>query len=175
MTGYKVGFYAVTPAKYLHQFADEDDFRKDPTPDLSLYLPDCTVGAVSGEKFNVKGKDASKGKIGSKLAMSHEIAFKAHTHDDAVKWREVIASCAQGTDEVPNTPISPAGSAGAGFSPIQTEGLGHGQGQGVADGEKSAGAGGLASPAGVTSPGTVTSPVVGGQTTGTVETTPPKS
>ena len=56
LKGYSTGYYAVTPSKYLHQFKDDDDFRTDPTPELSLYLPDCTVGALSGEKFNVKGK-----------------------------------------------------------------------------------------------------------------------
>jgi hypothetical protein len=111
LTGYKTGFYAVTPAKYLHQFADDDDFRKDPTPELSLYLPDCTVGAVSDTKFNVKGKDASKGKVGSAFQMSHEIAFKAHTPADAQKWRDIIAQCATSTNELPNStltsPVSP--------------------------------------------------------------------
>ena len=106
ITGYKTGYYAVTPAKYLHQFADEDDFRKDPTPELSLYLPDCTVGAVADTKFNVKGKDSSKGKVGSAFQMSHEIAFKAHTAADAQKWRDIIAQCATGTNEMPDSALT---------------------------------------------------------------------
>ena len=130
LTGYKTGFYAVTPAKYLHQFADDDDFRKDPSPELSLYLPDCTVGAVSDTKFNVKGKDASKGKVGSAFQMSHEIAFKAHTHADAQKWRDVIAQCATGTNEAPDSalssPISPTYSAKH-PAPLQTENLPSGE------------------------------------------------
>ena len=160
LTGYKTGFYAVTPAKFLHQFADEDNFRKDPVPELSLYLPDCTVGAVSDTKFNVKGKDASKGKVGSAFQMSHEIAFKAHTASDAQQWRSIIASCATGTNEMPDSaltsPVSPTDSM-KGATPLQTQGLPAGESAGSAG------------------PGPVTS--AGGQTSGTVETpvTPAKS
>ena len=90
LSGFKTGYYVVTPAKYLHQYDDDDDFRKDPTPDLSLYLPDCVFGSPSGEKFNIKGKDISGGKVKSKMATSHEFNFKAHTPADAEKWWSVI-------------------------------------------------------------------------------------
>ena len=94
LKGYDTSYYVVTPSKYLHQFKDDDDFRSDPTPELSLYLPDCTIGGISGEKFNVKGKDMSKGKVGSAIAMSHELSFKAHTPADAEKWWSVIREAA---------------------------------------------------------------------------------
>ena len=163
LTGYKTGFYAVTPAKYLHQFDSEDDFRKDPSPELSLYLPDCTVGAAADTKFNVKGKDTSKGKVGSHFQMSHEISFKAHTAADAQKWREIIASCATGTNEAPDSavtsPVSPtAGENGPGALQIQNL---------PAEG------GAAATPA--SAGGNQTSPAPG-QTSGTVDnTTPTKS
>ena len=96
LKGYDTGYYVITPSKYLHQFNDDDDVRKDPTPELSLYLPDCTIGGINGEKFNIKGKDASKGKVGSAMAMSHELAFKAHTVADAEKWYAVIREAASG-------------------------------------------------------------------------------
>lgn len=67
--GYTSYYYVVTPSKFLHEFKTNDDTSKDPTPELSLYLPDCTVGDISGASFNIKGKDASKGKVGSALAM----------------------------------------------------------------------------------------------------------
>ncbi|KAK4549518.1 hypothetical protein LTR36_006515 [Oleoguttula mirabilis] len=104
---YDTGFYVVTPSKYLHEFKTDDDFAKDPTPENSLYLPDCLIGAVDGVKFNVKGKDASK-KLG--LSMSHEYAFKAHTPEDARRWHETISAVAgQTTSEVPemSAPSSP--------------------------------------------------------------------
>lgn len=104
---YDTAYYVVTPSKYLHEFKTDDDFSKDPTPENSLYLPDCLVGAVDGVKFNVKGKDASK-KLG--LSMSHEYAFKAHTPEDAKKWHDTISAVAgQTTNDLPETsaPSSP--------------------------------------------------------------------
>ena len=118
--GYKPAYYSVTPAGYFHQFADDDNFRKDPVPELSLYLPDCTVGAVNDTKFHIKGKDASKGKVGSALAMSHELSFKAHTPADAQKWHQVIARAAGGSSNEPppdsavTSPVSPTSASSAG-------------------------------------------------------------
>lgn len=90
-SGYSTGYYVVTPSKFLHEFKDNDNFRKDPTPELSIYLPDATIGSTNGEKFNVKGKDHSKG-IGAKLSGTSEIAFKAHSPADAQKWFQVSNS-----------------------------------------------------------------------------------
>ncbi|RMZ92028.1 hypothetical protein DV736_g741, partial [Chaetothyriales sp. CBS 134916] len=90
--GYKSGYYAVTPAGFLHQFKDNDNIHSDPTPEVSLYLPDCAIGAVDGVRFTIKGKDSSGSKLGNKMAVSAEWQFKAHTASDAAKWHEVIAS-----------------------------------------------------------------------------------
>ena len=108
LKGYSTYYYVITRSKYLHEFKDDDDVKKDPTPELSLYLPDCTVGGINGEKFNVKGKDTSKGKVGSTLAMSHELSFKAHTASDAEKWWNIIreaAGEANFTGSVPTSPV----------------------------------------------------------------------
>ncbi|KAL3422056.1 PH domain-containing protein [Phlyctema vagabunda] len=113
MGGYSTGYYVVTPSKFLHEFKDNDNFRKDPTPELSIYLPDAVIGSPSLEKFNVKGKDVSKG-LSSKLSGSSEIAFKAHSAIDAQKWFDVIKNAAGATGHAepfssePSTPISPA-------------------------------------------------------------------
>ena len=106
---YDTGYYVITPSRYMHEFKSDDDFAKDPTPETSLYLADCLIGAVDGTKFNIKGKDSSKGALGSKISRSHEYAFKAHTPDDARKWHDVIASVAGGDSaSAPNsTPSSP--------------------------------------------------------------------
>ena len=152
LTGYKTAQYVVTPSKYLHQFEDDDNFRKDPTPELCLYLPDCTIGAVSGEKFNIKGKDVSKGKVGTALAMNHEFAFKAHTPADAEKWWSVIMEASgSGTSSglVPspgNSPIESRNVSGHGppayqerqAPPLQTQGLAQGPGK-LSAGPQSAG------------------------------------
>ena len=115
LKGYDTGYYVVSPSKYLHEFKDDDDYKSDPTPVLSLYLPDCTVGAINGEKFNVKGKDTSKGKVGSAMTMSHELSFKAHTASDAEKWWTVIRDAAGEATVTGSSPISPVqgGSASA--------------------------------------------------------------
>lgn len=107
---YDTGYWVVTPSRYMHEYKTDDDFAKDPVPEVSLYLPDCTVGALDGTKFQIKGKDSSKGSLGSKLSMSHDYAFKAHTAQDAEKWYAAITSCAGVTSgELPDksAPASP--------------------------------------------------------------------
>ncbi|KAF2157190.1 PH domain-containing protein [Myriangium duriaei CBS 260.36] len=107
MKRYEPSYYAVTPSKFLHEFKTDDDLAKDPVPEISLYLPDCVIGALDGVKFQIKGKDASKGKVGSHFAMSHDFVFKAHTTEDAAKWYEIIKSVAgQTTNELPQTPVT---------------------------------------------------------------------
>ena len=141
MSGYSTGYYVVTPSKFLHEFKDNDNLRKDPVPELSIYLPDATIGATNGEKFNVKGKDVSKG-LSSKLSGTSELAFKAHTAADAQKWFEVIrAAAGAGPTEPytsePSTPVSPVekrqtqpptysedgAAAGKETAPLQTSGV----------------------------------------------------
>ncbi|KAK4643602.1 hypothetical protein QC761_406780 [Podospora bellae-mahoneyi] len=104
--GYSTGYYVVTPAKFLHEFKDDDNYRKDPTPELSIYLPDAIIGLPAGEKFNVKGKDKSGG-LGGKLSGSSELSFKAHSPAEAMKWFEVIKKVAGATPGSPTVP-SPA-------------------------------------------------------------------
>ncbi len=139
LKGYSTGYYAVTPSKYLHEFKDKDDIRKDPTPESSLYLPDCTIGATNGVQFNIKGKDASKGKISGALAMSHEFQFKAHTSVDADKWASIIREAAgptnyaTGSGSTPSSPLErkdtsgqsppPQYQQGKHVAPVQTQGL----------------------------------------------------
>lgn len=107
---YTTNYYVVTPSKFIHEFKTDDDFAKDPVPETSLYLPDCVVGALSDRKFNVKGKDVSKGKVGNTFSMSHEFQFKAHTPQAASQWWEIVRQAAgQTSSEIPegSTPTSP--------------------------------------------------------------------
>lgn len=135
LKGYSTGYFAVTPSKYLHEFKDDDDYRKDPTPDLSLYLPDCTIGALNGIQFNIRGKDASHGKVGSALATSHEIGFKAHSPADAERWWNIIRGISGGIGEFePSAPSSPVENRNVSdyqdhkaVPPVQTQGLPHNQ------------------------------------------------
>jgi len=106
--GYQTGYYVVTPSKFLHEFKDSDNLRNDPKPELSIYLPDATIGSPNGDKFNVKGKDRSKS-MSSKLVGSAELAFKAHTAADAERWFQVIRDVAgaAGPAKIEPTPASP--------------------------------------------------------------------
>jgi hypothetical protein len=106
---YTTNYYVVTASKFLHEFKSDDDFARDPAPETSLYLPDCVVGAIADRKFNIKGKDVSKGKVGNTFSMSHEFQFKAHTPSAANQWWEIIRQAAgQVTGEVPESmPTSP--------------------------------------------------------------------
>ncbi|KAJ5168771.1 uncharacterized protein N7482_004365 [Penicillium canariense] len=124
--GYSTGYYVVTPARYLHEFKDTDDFRKDPTPELSLYLPDCVVGAIDGVKFNVKGKDVSSGKVGNAFHTTTELSFKAHSARDAEKWWTVIKDCTRAptpasAGATSPTATSPDGSTSQNQPPVYAE------------------------------------------------------
>lgn len=112
--GYSAGYYVVTPSRFLHEFRDTDNFRKDPLPELSLYLPDATVTQPTGDKFTIKGKDRS-GTVGGKLTGTSELHFKAHSPDEAEKWfyiiRDVAAAAHPGDSasaSVSSLPTSPA-------------------------------------------------------------------
>ena len=101
---YDSAYWVITPSKFMHEFKTDDDFAKDPAPETSLYLPDCVVGALDGNKFAVKGKDVSGSSIGNKLAMSHEYSFRAHTPQDAQKWWEALrGATGSTTNELPTS------------------------------------------------------------------------
>ncbi|OCT46275.1 Cytoskeletal signaling protein slm1 [Cladophialophora carrionii] len=105
LKGYSSGYYAVTPAGYLHEYKDNENFHKEPTPEHSLYLPDCIIGAVDGPKFTIKGKDSSGSKFGQKMAITSDFQFKAHTNSDAQQWHSVIASFANSGGSLPTSPV----------------------------------------------------------------------
>ncbi|KAK9447298.1 uncharacterized protein V1518DRAFT_421872 [Limtongia smithiae] len=86
---YNSAYYVVTPGKFLHQFASKD-YVQNPDPELSLYLPDCNLGAAysaeSGKnKFKITGKD-----VLSTIGRKHTYEFKTATYEDLQKWWGVI-------------------------------------------------------------------------------------
>ncbi|RAK85376.1 PH domain protein [Aspergillus costaricaensis CBS 115574] len=107
LKGYSSGFYVVTPARYLHEFKDNDDLRRDPAPELSLYLPDCIIGAIDGSKFSVKGKDVSSGKVGNAFHTNTELSFKAANSNEAEKWWTVIKDATRAPTFASSTTTSP--------------------------------------------------------------------
>ena len=120
LKGYSTYYYVVTRSKYLHEFKDDDDIRKEPEPSMSFYLPDCTIGGINGEKFNIKGKDSSKGKLGSAMAMTSEFTFKAHTPADAEKWWNIVREAAgpgNFTGSAPSSPVESRNVSGQSVPP----------------------------------------------------------
>lgn len=91
--GTQTAYYVVTPSRFLHEFKDTDNIRRDPVPELSIYLPDAVIGAPNGDKFTIKGKDRGKS-MGSILAGSSELHFTAHSPDEAEKWFYIIRDVA---------------------------------------------------------------------------------
>jgi hypothetical protein len=168
-SGYSTGYFVVTPSGFLHEFKDNDNFRKDPVPELSIYLPEATIGTPNGPKFNVKGKDVSKG-LGAKLHGATEFAFKAHTAGDAEKWVQVIRSVAGNAPTEPSSssPTSPidakqtTGTLGGTEAPAK-----HGT-TGTLPAEEKAGAQPHLQTQGITGGETVASPVTATPTTATV-------
>jgi hypothetical protein len=151
--GYSTSYYVVTPSKFLHEFKDNDNVRTDPKPELSIYLPDAIIGAPSGEKFSVKGKDRSKS-MGSKLTGHAELQFKAHTPADAQKWFDVIRGVAGATGPAALASGTPTPTEEEKRLETQTGGAVGGHEAGVTGGET------VASP-------TTMSPVATNTTTGT--------
>lgn len=107
-----------SPREQSTNYKCHSNAAKDPVPELSIYLPEATIGTPSGEKFNVKGKDKSKS-MSSKLTGTSEISFKAHTAADAQRWFEVISKVAGANASTESTPASPV--VGSGDSPVMNE------------------------------------------------------
>ena len=106
MKGYSSGFYVVTPAGFLHGFKDNDDFKSDPSPDISLYIPDCTIGNFDGLKFSIKGKDVSGGSLS--IHMTSELHFKAHSKNDVEAWSNALTAVSTGKASAGSAPGTPA-------------------------------------------------------------------
>lgn len=118
---YEPSVYAITPAGFLHEFKSDDDMAKDPSPEMSLYLPDCTVGGINGNAFVVKGKD-----ISSKLSLSgtKEYEFRARSDQDAETWWRISREVSSGqvgaaramsprVADGPSSPLSPRAGMGS--------------------------------------------------------------
>lgn len=107
MRSYYASYYVLTPAGYLHEFKDQDssNYTKDSEPEMSLFLPECSIGALSTEnKFIISGKD-----MGSTLGRKHDFAFKCGSAEEAAKWHDALSRAAGvKTDDIPPpTPATP--------------------------------------------------------------------
>lgn len=90
---YKESFYVLTPAGYLHEYPSSD-LSKHPLPELSLFLPECTLGAPTNpharsHKFHIEGKKSIGGEVGQKsglFALDASYTFRARSHDEMLEW-----------------------------------------------------------------------------------------
>lgn len=90
---YKESFYILTPAGYLHEYPSSD-LSKHPNPELSLFLPECTLGAPTNpqsrsHKFHIEGKKSIGGDVGQKsglFALDASFTFRARSHDEMLEW-----------------------------------------------------------------------------------------
>ncbi|GAA5836661.1 hypothetical protein JCM9279_000457 [Rhodotorula babjevae] len=90
---YKESFYILTPAGYLHEYPSSD-LSKHPNPELSLFLPECTLGAPTNpqarsHKFHIDGKKSIGGDVGQKsglFALDTSFTFRARSHDEMLEW-----------------------------------------------------------------------------------------
>ncbi|KAH9812153.1 hypothetical protein DFH28DRAFT_1130417 [Melampsora americana] len=98
---YKEGFYVLTPSGYLHEHKSSDP-TKHSEPEMSIFLPNCVLGATSPEgaksfKWHVEGKkNSSSGhhtgslnKVKNTLRIGKKdiaFSFKARTHAEMMDW-----------------------------------------------------------------------------------------
>lgn len=95
---YKESFYVLTPAGYLHEHGSSDT-TKHPAPELSLFLPECTLGAPStmaakSHKFHIEGRKvtgnqsavAAKGIASLGMGREHAYTFRARSHEEMMEW-----------------------------------------------------------------------------------------
>lgn len=86
-----------------------------PSSDCYVYLLDATIRALLGGRFNVKGKNVSKG-FSLKVSGSSELTFKSQTIVDALTWHEVIKSASGASSSEPyNSNLTPP------ISPVDTK------------------------------------------------------
>ncbi|WFD28413.1 hypothetical protein MNAN1_003423 [Malassezia nana] len=84
---YKESYYVLTPAGYLHEYTSSDPTRHN-LPELSLFLPECTLGApstaaASTHKFHIEGRTGQQaGVFGTNVAYT----FRARSHDEMMEW-----------------------------------------------------------------------------------------
>lgn len=109
---YKESYYVLTPSGYLHEFKTSDPTKHD-EPEMSIFLPNCTLGAPAAPeaktfKWHIEGARSTSGghntgslnKMKKSLRIgSKEVAFsfKSRTHAEMMHWWELIQKVAQHT------------------------------------------------------------------------------
>ncbi|CAO1623725.1 unnamed protein product [Parajaminaea phylloscopi] len=87
---YRESFYVLTPAGYLHELTSSDP-TKAGAPALSLFLPECTLGAPStiaskSHKWHITAGAPQKGIQKAFGRGEHAYTFRARSHDEMMEW-----------------------------------------------------------------------------------------
>ncbi|KZT06107.1 uncharacterized protein LAESUDRAFT_700998 [Laetiporus sulphureus 93-53] len=110
---YREGYYVLTPAGFLHEYASSDPALVD-KPIYSLFLPMCTLGPPSApsaksHKFHIEERTDGTGSIktGSLRGLTSSItgrgsgsgrawAFRGRSHEDMMEWwNDIRMLCAR--------------------------------------------------------------------------------
>lgn len=109
---YKEGYYVLTPAGFLHEYATSDPTQAD-KPIFSLFLPMCTLGPpsspkVASHKFHIEGRKDGTGstKTGGLRGFASTLTgkggsgpawtFRGRSHDDMMEWwNDIRMLCAR--------------------------------------------------------------------------------
>ncbi|KAF8990774.1 hypothetical protein BDQ17DRAFT_342710 [Cyathus striatus] len=105
---YKEGYFILTPAGFLHSFANSD-LAKSSTPTFSIFLPLCTLGPPStpsskSNKFHIEGKKdglgTTKGGTSLKSIFSSDSqrawSFRARSREELMEWwNDIRMLCAR--------------------------------------------------------------------------------
>lgn len=81
---YGEGYFVITPAGYMHEFKSSD-IKKSSTPELSIFLLECTLGAPTHSQSRTQKFNLVLGKK-SKFNREQAYTFRAKTHDELMIW-----------------------------------------------------------------------------------------
>ncbi|KAH9811880.1 Pleckstrin domain-containing protein [Melampsora americana] len=81
---YGEGYFVITPAGYLHEFKSSD-IRKSSTPELSIFLLECTLGPPSHFQARTQKFDLILGKK-SKFNRGQAYTFRAKNNNELMIW-----------------------------------------------------------------------------------------
>ncbi|EGG12542.1 Pleckstrin domain-containing protein [Melampsora larici-populina 98AG31] len=81
---YGEGYFVITPAGYLHEFKSSD-IKKSSTPELSIFLLECTLGAPTHSQSRTPKFNLILGKK-SKFNREQAYTFRAKNHDELMIW-----------------------------------------------------------------------------------------
>lgn len=87
LTSFTPAWYVLSPT-YLHEFKSPDHNR-DPTPVMSLYLPESSLGKHS-DPSAVSHKFVLKARQSGALHRGHSWVFRAESHAVMLQWYEAI-------------------------------------------------------------------------------------